>query len=764
MNHLDKKQRTYYGHSVQGDADTSRWELLSDHIQRVSDRCAAFAKSFQAENWGRLAGLWHDLGKYSDAFQDYLLTANGFEAHLEQFNRVDHSTAGAQLAAKQLGGNGQILAYVIAGHHAGLANASGGDSSLFERQRKKVPACVAVPDEILRPECDLEPLEMQASKDTRDILGFRYAFFTRMLFSCLVDADFLATEEFCDREKSERRASGHLPPFMTMQAALDAELEKKQFNAVPGTVSTCRQQILAACRDAAAKPPGMFSLTVPTGGGKTLSSLAFALEHAIQRGKSRIVYAIPFTSIIEQTADVFRQVFQSLSDEIVLEHHSNVDPEDQRESPRSRLATENWDAPLVVTTNVQLFESLFAAKTSRCRKLHNLVNSVIILDEAQTLPVDRLRPCLAALQELVRGYGCTIVLCTATQPAVHYRDQFTIGLPDVMEIIPEPAKLAAQMKRVQVRVIGEPCSRENKIVPGKITDQELVTRMEEQASFLTIVNTRAHAAKLFRELESSGNAEGLYHLSTLMCGQHRSDTIVQIRRRLQRRQTCRVISTQLIEAGVDVDFPVVFRALSGLDSIAQAAGRCNREGRSEIGTVFVFDPQEVTLQGYLRSTAMSASEIIPAFQEDVLSPDAIRAYFELHYWKRSGPNRWDKTPEAGVMKCFPCPTTEFSADFRNAADRFRLIEEQGQTVFVPYGCVGRDLIRRLRLDGPDRKLLRQLQRYSVTLYNNLYQAMAPDIEPIHGQYPALINGSAYDEKLGIRIDRPGYVEPSALIM
>jgi len=755
MGHSRMQPRIYYGHSVEGDTDTSRWELLFDHILRVSDFCKGFAKGFRAENWGRLAGLWHDLGKYSAPFQDYLLTANGFEAHLEQISRVDHATAGAQLAVRRYAELGTLLAYVIAGHHAGLADANGNRSSLAERLRKDIHPVTDVPDEISNASVELGIPLIQMNPAARKAGGFQLAFFTRMLFSCLVDADFLATEEFCDPEKSKVRVSGLRAVLPEMHRALHSVLESKQATAKPGNVTIRRQQVLDSCRLAASQPPGIFSLTVPTGGGKTLSSLAFALDHAIKHNKDRIIYSIPFTSIIEQTADVFRDVFQSLGNEVVLEHHSNLDPnldpENKRESRRSRLSTENWDAPLVVTTNVQLFESLFAAKTSRCRKLHNIVNSVIILDEAQTLPVDRLQPCLAVLEELVRNYGCTVVLCTATQPAIVQRDQFTIGLSNVTEIIPNPADLAVSMKRVEIEMIGT------------VTDEELVERMLEQDSFLAIVNTRGHAAKLYREISAKRKRDGTYHLSTLMCGQHRSDTIAEIRRRLENKQRCCVISTQLIEAGVDVDFPVVFRAMAGIDSIAQAAGRCNREGRMKTGKVFVFDPKEVKLQGYLNSVAQSAKEIVPDF-EDLLSPAAVQKYFELHYWKHRGENNWDKTNDQGVMRCFPLPVRGFEFDFRTASERFRFIEEQGETVFVPYGIQGQKLIERLRTEGPDRHLLRRLQRYSVTLYDQIFRAMSPDIELIHGQYAALGNLSAYDEHLGVRIDRPGYFEPSALIL
>ncbi len=563
--------RRFFAHSVAGAPDTGAWELLCIHLAEVSRLAASFAATFAAENWGLLAGLWHDIGKYAERFQDYLLTANGLEAHIEQKSRVDHSTAGAQHAAKSIPVWGRLLAYVIAGHHAGLADATGSAASLADRLVKPIDDYSAAPREKLETDLQLGRPRLNFESD-RDVAGFQLAFFTRMLFSCLVDADFLATEQFMSPQRAAARPTD-AHSFAAMQSALNQELRRlsdQPTDPSRDVVARCRQQVLAACREAAAAAPGLFSLTVPTGGGKTLSSLAFAIDHALQHGKRRLVYAIPFTSIIEQTARDFRGVFEALGDDIVIEHHSNLDPEDpERQSFHSRLAAENWDAPLVVTTNVQLFESLFAANTSRCRKLHNLVNSVIILDEAQTLPVDRLRPCLAVLEELVRNYGCTVVLCTATQPAVG-REDLAIGLANVREIIPNREQLYVDMKRVTVRQLGQ------------LADDELIARLAEHDQFLTIVNTRGHAAKLYQGFaEREGDHDGTYHLSTLMCGEHRADVIKAIRQRLEHQQPCRVISTQLIEAGVDLDFPVVYRAMTGIDSIAQAAGRCNREGRRD---------------------------------------------------------------------------------------------------------------------------------------------------------------------------------------
>ncbi len=745
MSRATRTNRHFFAHSVE-DADQSQWEPLEVHLREVAELSEKFAASFNAADFGYLAGLWHDIGKFSRKFQDYLLTANGFEAHIEQRTKVDHSTAGARHAAETIPPWGQIIAYVIAGHHAGLADREGPRSSLTSRlQEKEIEPYNLAPADLLKPQRVLAVPSIKMPDNDRDAIGFQLAFFTRMLFSCLVDADFLATERFMSPQRAKLRPQDS-SPFEEMQTALQSLLNEKAEAAPPGKVKECRQQVLAACREASQFPPGLFSLTVPTGGGKTLSSLAFAIDHLLKHDRSRIIYAIPFTSIIEQTANVFREVFADLDSSLVLEHHSNVDPDSQHESPQSRLAAENWDAPLVVTTNVQFFESLFAAKTSRCRKLHNLTNSIIILDEAQTLPVDRLRPCLAVLNELVLNYGCTIVLCTATQPGILHREDFKIGLQDVREIIPKPAELYQTLKRVDVTKAGT------------LTDDELIERLSKHDAFLTIVNTRAHAAKLYRELsEQLDCQDSVFHLSTYMCGQHRSEVISEIRQRLNDGEFCRVISTQLIEAGVDVDFPVVYRAMTGIDSIAQAAGRCNREGRLPTGDVFVFEPAEVKLIGYLKSVAQTAREIAPDF-DDLLDPEAVQKYFELHYWNQAGENKWDKTSDKGVMNCFPYGNN-MPFNFRTAAERFRMIEENGQTIYVPYKKEGEQLIQQLRDDGPDRFLLRKLQRYSVTLHDHLFILMRPDIEMIHDQYPIMSNPSAYDEKLGVRVDRPGYIEP-----
>ncbi len=742
--------RPFYAHSVEGRPPTD-WEPLEVHLRDVACLTARFAAEFEAEPWGELAGRWHDLGKYSAAFQAYLEKENGFEAHLEQYKgRVDHATAGAQHADELVKPWGRLLAYVIAGHHAGLADASGSRSSLEGRLGKSIEPYGAAPPQVLDAgePLNLPPLAIDRGEERR--AAFQVALFTRMLFSCLVDADFLATEAFMAAARSADRPTNDVR-LQSLLGLLDWQLDSLSATSAPTDVNKRRAEVLAACRTASDCPPGLFSLTVPTGGGKTLASLAFALKHATTHGFNRVIYAIPFTSIIDQTASVFRRVLGDLGEGVVLEHHSNLDPEAEHETARSRLAAENWDAPLVVTTNVQLFESLFAARTSRCRKLHNLVGSVIILDEAQTLPVELLKPCLAVLRELVADYRCSIVLCTATQPALTERDGFPIGLEHVREIIPKPQQLYVQMQRVRVRQLGA------------MSDAELIERFDEQPSFLCIVNTKAHASTLYRLLKEQANERhGLFHLSTLMCGEHRTQVIAEIRQRLQNEQPCRVVSTQLIESGVDVDFPVVYRAMTGLDSIAQAAGRCNREGRRPSGDVFVFEPTDVKLRGYLDQVASTAREVMPDY-DDLLDPAAIERYFQLHYWKQKDEHGWDK-PD--VMGCFATPLQEFAFNFHTAAERFRMIEDVSQSIFVPYGETGAELITQLYDQGPDRWLLRRLQRYTVNVFDDLYAELirAGDVDVLlDGGYAVLTNPDAYDPKLGLRTDRPGFMEAATLV-
>lgn len=747
----------WYAHTLDGEPP-DRWEELGEHLEKVALSAAEFSSVFDAKEWGYLAGRWHDLGKYSEAFQSYLCASAGVEdPHRSEIQgKVDHSTAGAQHAAR-LGSPWCLLAYCIAGHHAGLPDNEGGAGSLSARLNKIVGPIDAAPGGLLEG-LPLPSPRLQAGSSQR--AGFALAFFTRMLFSCLVDADFLATEEFMSPGRAALRAKprSSVGPLL---ARLDHHLGEMRGCAADTAVNRSRREVLAQCRDKAKLPPGLFSLNVPTGGGKTLSSLTFALAHAAAHGLRRVVYAIPFTSIIEQTADVFRHALGDLGDE-VLEHHSNLEPDDpKRQSERSRLAAENFDAPLVVTTNVQLFESLFSSRPSRCRKLHRLARSVIILDEAQALPPRLLAPTLAAIDELVRNYGATVVLCTATQPAIEKRDRFGIGLEGVRPIIEDPRALHDGMRRTRVEQ------------SGPLTKDQVVERLRAERQVLCVVNSRRHAADLLKLL---GDSQAL-HLSASMCAAHRSEAIAEIRRRLDPavNEPCRVVSTQVIEAGVDVDFPAVYRAIAGLDSIAQAAGRCNREGRladdhgnPQRGRVVVFDydAHQYPTDPLIARGAERFREIAPDHAADLLAPAAVEAYFRLHYWQQGGDDGrgWDRGREhASVMKCFARDKKiGLHAQFRVADEAYRLIDDAQTPILVPYGPRGRELIAELERmpDPPDPTKLRHFdraaQRYIVGVFDRGLAALCEKgvlLKHLDRYY--LGNSEAYDERLGLTFDAIG---------
>lgn len=744
---------------------------LDEHLLGVSQLAREFAQAI-APDWAALAGLWHDLGKYRPGFQRYLELTHDVDGHIE--NRVSghektHSAAGALWAIQQLNPAkglplGHILAYVIAGHHAGLDDWHSGLNERLKQtdsQEEFRSAIAAAPPEH---HAILHPVLPAAPRIPGGEAGF--ALWVRMLFSCLVDADFLDTEAYFDTGKPNHRNG--FPTLAEMQGAFDHHMQAKAALATPTPVNALRADILSQCRAKATREPGFFSLTVPTGGGKTLSSLAFALEHAKAHGQRRIVYAIPYTSIIEQTAEVFRGVFAKLGDDVLIEHHSQADASNgATETARSRLACENWDAPLVVTTNVQLFESLFAAKTSRCRKLHNLVGSVIVLDEAQQLPPAFLNPILGTLKLLVKHYGVTVVLCTATQPALartHYFDpsRNVNGLDEVSEIIEDPDHLYRQLDRVQVE-----------LPPDWDTPTpwaEVAERVTQEDCVLTIVNTRKAARELHRLLP-----EGTLHLSALMCGAHRKDVIDHIKARLRAKregtdtQPLRVVSTQLVEAGVDLDFPVVYRALAGLDSIAQAAGRCNREGQLRDaqglpckGRVVVFVPPEKSPKGHMRKAADACVSVLHGQADNPLARGLFERYFQQFYHSVD----LDEKGIAALLKVDDRKT--LAVQFRSAADAFRLIDDKGSaTVVVRYAPHHEALAQWLALlerDGPERWLMRKLQRYTVTIPQPLADRMLTQGSltlPMPGLYVLVDTQSLYDPVLGlftegVPLDAAGY--------
>jgi len=703
------------------------WEPLAAHLQCVADCAEAFASAFGASSWGRATGLLHDLGKHSQAFQDYLKLAAVGAAR----KGPDHSTAGAQAAMDHYGKQlGRLLSYVVAGHHGGLPD---GILGLDERLKKMVEPWREGAGGILAslPQVDRLPLVANNSA-----IGFQLMFFARMLFSCLVDADSLCTEAFTSPDKAAwRRGYISLPE---MKRRLDAHLTVLANGAKKTKVNRLRAEILSACRAHAADAPGLFSLTVPTGGGKTLSSLAFALDHALAHGLDRVIYVIPYTSIIEQNAAVFRHALEQQDGEAVLEHHSNFEPplaknteeEEGEEYSRARLAAENWDAPLVVTTNVQFFESLFASRRSPCRKLHNIARSVVVLDEAQMLPPDFLLPCIETLRELCANYGASVVLCTATQPALHRRNEFEKGLEGVREIAPEPARLYTELKRVRVTDLG------------KVDDATLAARMAGHAQALCVVNTRKHARELYERL---AGGEETVHLSANMCPAHRSQKLDAIKKRLKGKLPCRVISTQLVEAGVNLDLPVVYRALAGLDSLAQAAGRCNREGKLECGEVFLFRP-EAGLPHFAKQAAQATDTVLRRHGDDPLSLAATQAYFEEFYWQKG--DRLDKEKLLSLMQE---GAGRFNFPFPEVARLFHIIDDFTVPLVIPWDDEARQVITALEHAEYPARLLRRAQRYAVSVHPRLRDALvgAGEARFVTEECAVLVNMDLYSDALGL---------------
>ncbi len=744
--------------------------MLEDHIRGVAALAECFSSTFGNGDWGRVAGLWHDLGKYKPAFQDYIRTTSGYETDESEggARRVDHSVVGAIWAADrcaEIGPDiGRALGYLIAGHHAGLpdwAHVIGVGGALKDRLAEEGHLAAAFegkpPRDFL--EADLPsstPGRLELSEGNADFMAEQIHLWVRMLYSCLVDADFLDTETYMDGAKASARvASGSSLALEALKGRFDSYMVEKMRQAPASPVNQIRASILDQCRAHGAWKPGVFSLTVPTGGGKTLSGMAFALDHALKHGKRRIIVVIPYTSIIEQTAKQYREVF---GDDAVIEHHSNLDPD--KETPHSRLASENWDAPIIVTTNVQFFESLFAARSSACRKLHNLVDSVVIFDEAQMLPPDYLKPVVSALKGLSTLFGASLVLCTATQPALTGRigsgqailDGFSEGM--VREIVDEPAALSAALRRVEL--IRHPKGEE------PVSWEEIAGELSALDRVLCIVNTRKDCRSLYELLP-----EGSMHLSALMCPEHRSEVVAAIKDRLAGNDALRVVSTQLVEAGVDIDFPVVYRALAGLDSIAQAAGRCNREGRLNeaggLGRVVVFRPPKDAPSGLLRKGQDAGSEMLRCYPEEAarLEPELYAKYFKLFYGKV---NSFD---EKGIMGLLAGPDAcELKIQFRTAASKFSLIEDGGQrSVIVDFeprreAGVGRkssmELVEELEKRDPDRALMRRLQRFSVNIPIRAFAALEGmgSIRQVRGMEGLYVQESShlYDQVFGLKLE------------
>lgn len=728
-----KNHVRYYAHSRDGLGETE-WQLLIDHLKATGDLAAEMGQSLGITEMARIVGLLHDIGKYSPEFQARLRGSP---------QRVDHATAGAKEIIGLFPERSQrllaeLISYCIAGHHTGLpdygspADVEGNPTLLARREKKRLPDYSNYKEEIDTTQLHIEPPRLRAN---RTHPGFTLSFLTRMLFSVLVDADWLETERYMQ--------GGQAPPrgqYANIEALADRfNRHVEQFKNPKQAINGKRTEILNACLQQSQKPTGYFTLTVPTGGGKTIASMAFALNHARTHGLRRVIYVLPFTSIIEQNAAVFRQALGNVGAENVLEHHSNFDWEEMgkvdddetnRLQKKLKLATENWDIPIVVTTNVQFFESLFANQKSRARKLHNIAKSVIIFDEVQLLPLEYLKPCMLAVQELANNYGVTTVFCTATQPALHRF--FPDGTP-FTELAPHPQDLFTFFRRVQVKNLGTR------------TDDEIIERLNQTEQALCIVNTRRHAKGLFDRLEG----EGKFHLSTLMCPAHRKRVLKEIRERLTATLPCRVVSTSVMEAGIDIDFPVGYRAAAGLDSIIQAAGRVNREMTRASAEMFVFVPDTEFIKRtptFIQQTSAVAQAILREHPADPTTIAAIEAYYHMLYTLQDERN-FDAHKIVGLLDKGP---NGIDFEFETAAENFRLIDQNTVAIIIPYDAAARKLIAALPDALSPYKILRRLQTYTVNVYEHEFQNLQSigAIETVAGNY-YILDEEQYSDDTGL---------------
>lgn len=730
----------YLAHVDQEDART---QSLYEHLTNVENLAGTFAGAFQAQNLGKLTGRYHDIGKFSEQFQQYIRG--------ERASGGDHSTAGAQFLYNFARKNRLpalfFAAIAIAGHHGGLPDFGTrfddeNASTFCGRMKRKLNAYTAWQEEISLPkqqELCLPEIFKALAKEPKPKAAFSQQFLLRMLFSCLVDADYLDTEAFMNNGKEDRKG---FTTIQSLQKKLDDWLQKSFLNpenkGYDRAINQHRRAILQACLQAGdTLDERMMRLTVPTGGGKTIASLAFALHYAARKGLQRVIYVIPYTSIIEQNAKVFANI---LGSENVVEHHANVEyDENDGKEYRKKLATENWDAPLIVTTNVQFFESLFANRTSRCRKLHNIANSIVIFDEAQMLPLNFLQPCFAAVEELTKQYNCAMLFCTATQPPLEH---FLPGW-DLQELCPN---LPNQFDFFQ-RVIYQKCDK-------KLSLSTLADEILQQKQVLCIVNTKKEARELYQLLSDGADDEAeIYHLSTNLCAVHREQVLQRIRERLVNQQPCRVVATSLIEAGVDIDFPVVYREVAGLDSIVQAAGRCNREGKQakENSPVIVFQLEHSRIAPEMKRAAIATATVMKQYPYDFASPEAIKAYFEMLYILQ-GEESLDKKQILQLIQQQTLPMPEI-------AKRFVMIEERTRPVFIPYDERAKQLLEEIKAtDGMlSRKLLRQAGRYEVSVYDEPFDKLLATqkivfLDESNG-FAVLQDTSIYDKNtLGLNIN------------
>ena len=756
-------------------------QSVEDHLHGVASLSACFAEKLGLAKCAELIGLLHDLGKYSEAFQNYIQLGELEETQ----GKVDHSTAGAQWIWNELriqgpgpgpGGEliAQMLAVCVASHHGGLIDciAPDGKGCFGKRMQKPVSEARAQADAavldrasrlfqdpllieeglaVMKAVLRREKLGGEAGKERR--VHFLWGLSLRMLFSCLIDADRTDTSDFENR----RNLSGRMPVrFMEWDGL--AQLLENHLKGLDGSskIDSIRREVSRDCLKASERPKGLFTLTVPTGGGKTLASLRFALNHAARHGQGRIIYAVPFTTIIEQNADVVRQILEpggQRSPTIVLEHHSNLAPE--KETLRNKLLAENWDAPIVFTTMVQVLEALFGGGTRNVRRLHQMAGAVLIFDEIQTLPIKTVHMFCNATRLLHEQFGSTVLLCTATQPLLNEvdREKGHLPLSHANEVVTDVAGLFRELKRVEVQ---------DRRKPGGWSVHEVAALAreltEESGSCLIIVNTKRAAREFFEAIGGGNESDAIFHLSTNMCPAHRLCVLKKIERKIGKGGKPPIdpgpticVSTQLIEAGVDIDFGSVIRFVAGLDSIAQAAGRCNRNQRRERGTVAIVNPSDENLDRLdeIRAGRNAAVRVLGEFADspeslggELLSPTVISRYFQYYFFDRRKlmdyPVKEERDDTLLNMlaennlavgeyqrQTDSSPNHRLRQAFKSAGIAFDAIESTARGVVVPYKDEGKKIIADLCGLRPEilPALMRKAQRYSVNVFPNIIREL-----------------------------------------
>jgi CRISPR-associated endonuclease/helicase Cas3 len=784
-------KKEFIAHRREKDGES---QSLCSHLSRVAIYTGQFANKIGLKEAGRIIGLLHDLGKASNAFDKYIQSATGridpdsddYVDAKELKGKVDHSSAGAQIIYKTLSKNGpegiiaaQVLSLCIASHHSGLIDCLLPDGKDNYTRRMEKSEDKTHTNEALSYLSDIEKQKLmdlfssetvikqvitkikslKENNDHQDTVMFKYGLLVRFLFSCLIDADRLNTADFEYPKNTRLRNYGEYHPWSVLVDRLNVKIKEFGNKGDKNDVDDLRNEVSQHCFDFASKPKGIYQLTVPTGGGKTLASLRFALNHAANHKMDRVFYIIPFTSIIDQNADEVRKILEDKDengkylDRVVLEHHSNLTPEE--ETKRQNLLSENWDAPIVFTTQVQFLETLFGSGTRNVRRMHQLANSVIIFDEVQTIPVRCVHMFNLALRFLVNGCGASVILCTATQPLLDKVDPIhrSLSILPEQKIIQNEKELFQKLKRVDVfddRKEKDPWTEDDIV---KLIEQEL----KEMGSVLIIVNKKDSARALYQKLVDR-NYTNVYHLSTNMCPAHRLTVLNWVKRKLVKKLHVVCISTQLIEAGVDIDFGTVIRYMAGLDSIAQAAGRCNRNGKRKFGRVFIVNPKDENLDKLkdIKIGAGDADRVLreyknnpEMFDNDRLGIKAMEQFYKYYFYNRSKEMSYPvhaDNPVVGraddlfnllslntnsideykrVQDIFP--SIPLKQSFQSAAKAFHAIDSSTRGVIVPAGAKGINIINKLCdavMIEKQYKLLKAAQRFSVNLYPYEFEDMS----------------------------------------